>query len=89
MASNNTNSGKNFEDKLLQLENILSQLEEQALPLEKSMELFEKAVKLSKECEVQLLQAEQRIEMLLPLEKTSNESTSELSSNNNEASSEE
>ena len=73
----------------MQLENILSQLEEQVLPLEKSMELFEKAVKLSKECEGQLLQAEQRIEMLLPLEKTSNESTSELSSNNNEAGNEE
>ena len=41
------------------------QLEEGDLPLEKSLELFEQGIRLSRECQERLGQAERRIEMLM------------------------
>lgn len=54
-----------FEESLSALEKIVSQLEEGDLPLEKSLELFEEGVRLSKKCKQRLDQAERRIEMLV------------------------
>ncbi len=54
-----------FEDGLQQLEEVVSQLEDGDLPLEKSLELFEKGMKLSEGCRKQLQEAETKVEILL------------------------
>jgi exodeoxyribonuclease VII small subunit len=56
---------KNFETSLEELERIVRQLEQGELTLEKSLELFEQGVKLSRECQERLNQAERRIEILM------------------------
>ena len=56
---------KTFESSLEELERIVRELEQGELPLEKSLELFEQGVKLSRECQERLNQAERRIEVLL------------------------
>ena len=56
---------KNFEAGLAALEKIVSQLERGDLPLEESLKLFEEGVRLSRECQERLSQAERRIEVLL------------------------
>ena len=55
----------NFESSLAALEKIVRELERGELPLEKSLELFERGVKLSRECQERLQEAERRIEVLL------------------------
>lgn len=56
---------KTFESSLEELERIVRELEQGELPLEKSLELFEQGVKLSRECQERLNQAERRIEVLM------------------------
>ena len=56
---------KTFESSLGDLEKIVTQLEEGDLSLEDSLKLFEDGVKLSRECQERLDQAERRIEVLL------------------------
>ncbi len=56
---------KNFESSLEELERIVRELEQGELTLEKSLELFEQGVKLSRECQERLSQAERRIEILM------------------------
>ena len=56
---------KTFESSLEELEHIVRELEQGELPLEKSLELFEHGVKLSRECQERLNQAERRIEVLM------------------------
>lgn len=56
---------KTFEASLGELEKIVSQLEEGDLSLEESLKLFELGVKLSRDCQQRLAQAERRIEVLL------------------------
>ena len=55
---------KDFESAIAELEQIVKTLEEGELPLEKSLELFERGVKLSKFCHSTLEEAERRIEIL-------------------------
>ena len=55
----------NFEAQLASLERIVRELERGDLPLEQSLELFEQGVKLSRECQERLNEAERRIEVLL------------------------
>lgn len=57
--------GKNFEASLGALEKIVRELERGDLPLEESLKLFEQGVKLSRECQDRLNQAERRVELLL------------------------
>lgn len=57
--------GKSFEASLAALEKIVGDLERGDLPLEESLRLFENGVKLSRECQERLSQAERRIEVLL------------------------
>lgn len=59
----NSNS-QNFEMSLEELERIVRELERGDLPLEKSLELFEQGVKLSRACQERLNEAERRIEIL-------------------------
>jgi exodeoxyribonuclease VII small subunit len=56
---------KPFETSLEELERIVRELEQGELTLEKSLELFEQGVKLSRECQERLSQAERRIEILM------------------------
>jgi exodeoxyribonuclease VII small subunit len=56
---------RSFESSLEELEKIVRELEQGELPLEKSLELFEQGVRLSRECQDRLNQAERRIEILL------------------------
>jgi exodeoxyribonuclease VII small subunit len=56
---------KTFETSLEELERIVRELEQGELTLEKSLELFEQGVKLSRECQERLSQAERRIEILM------------------------
>jgi exodeoxyribonuclease VII small subunit len=56
---------KSFESSLKELERIVEQLEAGDLPLEQSLELFEQGVRLSRECQRRLDEAEQKVEILL------------------------
>ncbi len=56
---------QSFESSLKDLEKIVRGLEEGELSLEESLKLFENGVKLSRECQERLNQAERRIEILL------------------------
>jgi exodeoxyribonuclease VII small subunit len=59
-----SNNSQNFESSLEELERIVRELERGDLPLEKSLELFEHGVKLSRACQERLNEAERRIEIL-------------------------
>ena len=54
-----------FETSLKELERIVRRLEEGELSLEESLKLFEDGVRLSRQCQERLNQAERRIEVLL------------------------
>ena len=56
---------KTFEESLDQLEAVVKRLEEGDMPLEESLELFEKGVRLSRDCRERLTTAERRIEVLM------------------------
>lgn len=56
---------KSFEASLKELEQIVEQLEAGNLSLERSLELFEKGVRLSRECQGRLDEAERKVEMLI------------------------
>ena len=55
---------KDFETALKELESIVDKLERGDLPLEQSLELFERGVRLSRFCHARLEDAERRIEIL-------------------------
>jgi exodeoxyribonuclease VII small subunit len=63
--TNGQEQARSFEASLEALEQIVRQLEDGDLPLEKSLELFEQGIRLSRECQERLSQAERRIEVLL------------------------
>jgi exodeoxyribonuclease VII small subunit len=54
-----------FESCLEELEKVVKELEGGDLPLERSLELFERGMGLSESCRKQLEQAETRVEMLI------------------------
>ena len=55
---------RDFESAINELEKIVKQLEEGDLPLDRSLALFERGVTLSRYCHDQLGAAQRRIEML-------------------------
>ena len=55
---------KDFESAIAELETIVKRLEDGDLPLEKSLELFERGVQLSRFCHSKLEEAERRVEIL-------------------------
>jgi exodeoxyribonuclease VII small subunit len=63
--STNNKPTRTFEASLEALEQIVRELEQGDLPLEKSLDLFERGIQLSRECQDRLSQAERRIEVLL------------------------
>lgn len=56
---------KTFEESLDELEQIVGKLEEGDMALEESLALFERGVKLSRDCRDRLTKAERRIEVLM------------------------
>lgn len=56
---------ENFEDLIVKLEEITDKLENDKLSLDESVKLFEEGMKISKECNEKLEDAEKRITVLL------------------------
>lgn len=56
---------KNFEELMKTLEEITTKLEEENLSLDESVSLFEEGMKISKECNSKLENAEKKITMLI------------------------
>jgi len=54
-----------FEKSLARLEEVVKRLESTDLALDEAMKLFEEGVKLSRECQEQLEEAEGKVEILL------------------------
>jgi exodeoxyribonuclease VII small subunit len=54
-----------FERSLARLEEVVEKLENAELSLDEAMKLFEEGVRLSRECQKQLEEAEARVEILL------------------------
>lgn len=61
-----------FEKKLGRLEDIVEKMETGELTLEDSLKLFEEGVKLSRDCNVQLNEAEQKVKILLGVDAAGN-----------------
>ena len=59
------NNLKDFEKSLQHLEKIVAQMESGELGLEESLEQFEKGIKLAKNCQDTLANAELRVEQLI------------------------
>ena len=55
---------KDFEAALSELDTIVKKLEDGDIPLEQSLQLFERGVQLSRFCHARLEEAEKRIEIL-------------------------
>jgi exodeoxyribonuclease VII small subunit len=55
---------KDFEAAIAELDTIVKKLEEGDLPLESSLQLYERGVHLSRFCHARLEEAERRIEIL-------------------------
>ena len=55
---------KDFEAAIGELEAVVKKLEDGDLPLEQSLELYERGVQLSRFCHARLEEAERRIEIL-------------------------
>lgn len=64
MAENKDNL-RDFEKSLQHLEKIVSQMESGELGLEESLEQFEKGIKLARNCQDKLANAELRVEQLI------------------------
>lgn len=61
----NTTEEMSFEAAMQELESIVNALEAGELPLEQSLEKFERAVQLSRTSQKKLQQAEQKVQQLL------------------------
>ncbi len=59
------NDTPDFEASLKTLESLVERMERGELSLEQSLECFEQGIKLTRECQKALTQAEQRVEILL------------------------
>ena len=54
-----------FEQSLAELEQLVQQMEAGDMSLEQSLKAFEKGVKLTRECQKALTEAEQKVQILL------------------------
>lgn len=59
------NKTLNLEKTLADLEDLVEELESGDLPLEKAMQKFEQGIKLTRNCQATLKEAEQKVEILL------------------------
>ena len=65
----------NFEEAIKELTSIVSQIEQGQIPLQDSLEQYERGMGLIKHCRGILQQAEKRIEKISEPEQTASEST--------------
>ncbi len=56
---------ESFEELMAELEEITNKLENEKLPLDESVKLFEKGIEISKKCNTKLDNAEKKITILL------------------------
>ena len=63
--ANKKTSSFDFEQSLLDLEELVTAMEEGELTLEESLKAFEKGVKLTRECQSALKKAEQKVQVLM------------------------
>lgn len=70
-----------FEKKLTRLEQIVEKMETGDLALEDSLKLFEEGVKLSRECNTQLSDAEQKVKVLLSVDASGTATTKDFTAN--------
>ena len=68
-----------FENKLKRLEEIVKKMEQGDLELDDSLKLFEEGVKLTKECQTHLSQAEQKVKILTGVDENGNPLTATFS----------
>ena len=61
---NKKNKDLSFEENLIQLEKIVNQLDSGEIDLEKSVELYEKGMKIKKICEAKLKKVEIQIKKI-------------------------
>ena len=54
-----------FETALAQLESLVTRLESGELPLEEALRTFEQGVRLTRECQAALANAQQKVQLLL------------------------
>lgn len=59
------NSEFSFEKSLAELEQLVSKMESGELALEESLQAFEQGIKLTRQCQEALTNAEQRVQLLL------------------------
>lgn len=67
-----------FEKRLTRLEEIVTKMESGDLSLEDSLKFFEEGVKLSRECNTQLTQAEQKVKVLLSVDNSGKAATEDF-----------
>lgn len=65
MAAKPKSKDINFEKALSELEALVSKMENGDLSLEESLKAFEQGVKLTRDCQTRLTEAEQRVQMLM------------------------
>ena len=63
--STSNKKNKSIESKLIELEEILEDLESGKLELDDALKKFEKGIKLSRECQQTLEEAEMKIQVLM------------------------
>ena len=57
-----------FEKKLTRLDEIVQKMEKGDLPLEQSLKLFEEGIGLTRDCQTQLTEAENKIRILVDVD---------------------
>ena len=67
-----------FEAKVKKLEKIVEQMQTGELSLDKSFELFEQGIKLSKECNRQLSEVENKVKILIDVDKNNKPKTEDF-----------
>ena len=77
-AAQPSDAQPSFEATIGELGQIVEQLERGDLPLEQSLDLFERGMRLSKDAQARLDAAEKRVEMLLGFDESGQPITREL-----------
>ncbi len=60
-----TNENQSFEDMMKELENIIQKLDNENVSLEESLNLYQRGMKLSANCDETLKEAEQKVNELM------------------------
>ncbi len=72
-----------FEKKLSRLEEIVEKMEKGDLALDESLKLFEEGVKISRECQSQISEAEAKVKLLMGFDEQGKPVTKDFASDSN------